>query len=390
VGRLKVLHLITTLPRLSGAADNTRDTANLLDPERYDVHLACGPAELDASRVSSHVRMIVVRSLVRAVAPLLDLRATWTLHRLLRRERYDIVHTHNSKAGVIGRVAARLADVPIAVHTAHTISFAASTSRLANWAYRVADRACAPLCARIITVSSLNTQTYLDARIGRREQYVTIYSGMETAKDLEGGDRAACRTELNVGEDHRLVVWIGRLNRQKDPVTFVRAARQILDRMPQTRFVMVGEDPLGESLEPEVRGTIRELGLEGNVSLLGYRSDVHRILVAADVVMHTSLYEGLGRSIVETMLSGVPLVATAVDGVKEAVISGERGGLLVPPRSPEALADAAVRLIENPDLAARVTLAGRSWAKERFDVRDMVAEIDQLYQGLWLDQVRKT
>jgi glycosyltransferase involved in cell wall biosynthesis len=99
--------------------------------------------------------------------------------------------------------------------------------------------------------------------------------------------------------------------------------------------------------------------------------------------MHTSLYEGLGRSVLETMLSGVPLVATAVDGVQEAVLSGERGGLLVPPSNPEALAAAAARLIDDPDLAVRLAKAGQSWAKERFEVRDMVAAIDQLYQRLW-------
>src|SRR5438876_451624 len=106
VRRLKVLHLITTLPRLSGAADNTRYTVNLLDPERYDVHLACGPAELDASRVRQHMPVLIVDSLVRTVAPVSDVRALRDLCRMFRKERYDIVHTHNAKAGVLGRIAA--------------------------------------------------------------------------------------------------------------------------------------------------------------------------------------------------------------------------------------------------------------------------------------------
>ena len=385
--KLKVLHLITFLPRLSGAADNTRYTVNLLDPDRYEVHLACGPAELDASGVAPHIRVIVIESLVRPVAPASDLRAAWTVCRLLRRERYDIVHTHNAKAGVVGRVAARLAGVPVTVHTPHTISFAASVSPLLNWAFRFADRACAHLCEKIITVSRLNATTYIDARVGRAEQYVTIYSGVETGKYLAPRDRATCRSELGIVDGELLVAWIGRLNRQKDPVTFVRAARLIADRCPRARFVLVGDDPLGESLEPEVRAVIEHLQLGATVQLLGYRPDIDRILAAADLVMHTSLYEGLARSVVEAMLAGVPLVATAVDGIREAVVSGERGGLLAPPRNPTALADAATRLVENPDLAARLAAAGQSWARERFDVRDMVAAIDGLYRKLWQEHL---
>ncbi len=387
--KLKVLHLITTLPRLSGAADNTRYTANLLDRKRYEVHLACGPAELDTSALKAHVRVTVVASLVRPVALVSDLRALGRLCRLFRREGYDIVHTHNAKAGVLGRVAAKLARVPAVVHTAHSISFAASASSVTNWVYRMADWACAPLSDKIITVSKLNTQTYIGAGIGRPEQYVTIYSGVEIAKYLDRTPRTECRRELGVNDGEQLVAWIGRLNRQKDPVTFVRAAKLLASRYPRMSFVMVGEDPLGESLEHEVRDEVERSQLGSKVRLLGYRADVERILVAADLVMHTSLYEGLGRSVVETMLAGTPLVATAVDGVREAVVSGERGGLLVRPKDPEALAEAAIRLVDDPGLATQVVEAGRSWARQRFDVREMVTSIDQLYQELWREHLKR-
>ena len=386
MARLKVLHVITTLPRLSGAADNTRYTVNLLDPERYEVHLACGPAELDVSGVKPHVKVAVIDPLVRPVAPVSDIRAAARLYSAFRQERYDIVHTHNAKAGVLGRVAAKLTGVPVVVHTAHSISFVASTSRVANWAYRMADGACAPLTDKIVTVSELNTETYLQAGIGQSAQYVTIYSGVETSKYLDRSQREACRTDLGLRDRELLTVWIGRLNRQKDPVTFVRAAHLLSARFPQMRFVIVGENALGESLEEAVTQAIQTLHLESRIQLLGYRTDVDRILVAADLVMHTSLYEGLGRSIVEAMLTATPLVATAVDGVREAVVPGVRGGLLVPPRNPEALADAAATLIDDPRLATRLAAAGQAWARERFDVQDMVAAIDRLYQNLWRDR----
>jgi len=381
--RLKVLHLITTLPRLSGAADNTRYTVNLLDPGRYEVHLAAGSSPFDASRVARHVRTEMLPHLGRPLSPVRDALATRELRRLLRRERYDIVHTHNSKAGILGRVAARLAGVPVVVHTAHTISWVASGVAPVNGAYLWAERACAPLCDKIITVSEANRARYMAARVGRPEQYVTVYSGVETQAYLSGAEREGFRREVSAGPQTRVVVWLGRLNRQKDPLTYVRACRLLADRLPDVRFLLVGEDSVGESLDPEVRRLVDDLHLTSTFTLLGYRADVPRILAGADLVMHSSLYEGLGRSIVEAMLAGVPLAATAVDGVCEAVVSGERGGLLVAPGDPAALADAATRLMAEPDLAARVTAAGRRWALERFDVGTMVTTIDELYQQLW-------
>ena len=380
--RLKVLHVITTLPRLSGAADNTRYTVNLLDRDRYEVHLACGPAELDASGVAPHVRLIVLPSMVRPIAPIRDVWCLWTLVRLLRREQYAIIHTHNSKAGIIGRLAAHLAGVRVVVHTAHTISFASSTHAVVNLMYRWAERAVAPLTSRIVTVSSMNTATYLAARIGRPEMYTLIYSGVETSLFTAPQDRAACRRELGVLPSDLVVLWIGRLNRQKDPLTCIRACRLIADRYPAARFFLVGEDSIGESLLPSVRALVERLGLDDQVTLLGYRRDIPRLLAAADLVLHTSLYEGLGRSIVESMLAGVPLVATAVDGVADAIDSGRRGGLLVAPRDPEALAAAASTLLGDRALAARVVDAGRRWAAERFEVAAMVRALDRLYGEL--------
>lgn len=389
MARLRVLHLITTLPRLSGAADNTRYTVNLLDRDRYYTHLACGAAEFDGSGVSSHVAVTILESLVRPVKLSADLRAFRSICNLLSQGRYHILHTHNAKAGVLGRLAAKVTRIPIVVHTAHSISFAASSSSVTNSLYWLADRVCARFCERIITVSRPNTDRYLKAGIGRPDQYLTIYSGVDTSKYMDRSWRDACRSELGIGEGATLVAWIGRLNRQKDPVTFVRAAKLLAARFPRMEFIMVGDDPLGESLEAEVREEVRHLCLVSRVRLLGYRPDVNHILSAADLVMHTSLYEGLGRGIVESMLVGTPLVATAVDGVQEAVISGERGGLLVPPRSPEALAEAATRLVTNPEFAARVAETGRTWAQHHFDVRDMVKAIDDLYQTLWENRSRR-
>jgi glycosyltransferase involved in cell wall biosynthesis len=383
MSRLRVLHVITTLPRVSGAADNTRWTVNLLDRARYEVHLAFGPSEADRSSLAEDVKTFVVENLTRPISLRADPRAFGQLHDLIHRERYDIVHTHNSKAGVLGRLVGWMSRTPVLIHTAHTISFVASDNRFVNQLYRTADQVCARVSDCLITVSTLNTQRYLNAGIGKAHQYRTVYSGVDTNRFLAASGRVACRADLGIHHDHVLITWIGRLNRQKDPLTFLRACALLAKRFPNTRFLMIGEDSIGESLEKEVKEAIQTHQLGSVLRLLGYRTDVDRILAASDLVLHSSLYEGLGRSIVEAMLVGVPIVATAVDGVREAILPGERGGLLVEPRDPQSLADGATYLIEHPEVAKRMALAGRSWARDHFDVRTMVTTIDQIYQEFY-------
>ena len=376
VSRVKVLHVITYFPIFHGAQENTCLTVNYHDKTRFAAWLGTQPGGSLLSSVDADVQVALIPHLQRAVHPLKDLWAFWEIYRLCRHERFTIVHTHISKAGVLGRLAARLAHAPIILHTVHTISFQASESRMVNQLYLWLERLCAPMTSRFLVVSQLNTAKHLEARIGKPEQYCVVYSGIdvERLRTLRYGPKMV-RANLGVPADHRIVVWIGRLAYQKDPLNFVRAAAALCQDKPDVTCLMVGDGPL----RAEVEALIDEVGMRGRILVTGFRDDVPEILSAASVLGHSSRFEGMGRVISEAMLLGVPVGGTAVDGVVEAIESGQRGGLLVPPEQPSQLAEALRRLLEDRALVERLTAEGTTWAWARFDARQMVRQIESIY-----------
>lgn len=374
--RVKVLHLITYFPIFHGAQENTCLTVNYHNKSRYDAWLGTQPGGSLLSSVQGDVHIALIPHLQRAVHPLKDLLAFWELYRLCRRERFTIVHTHISKAGVLGRLVAWLARTPVILHTVHTISFQASESKWVNRLYLRLERRCAPITSRFLVVSQLNTDKHLEARIGKPEQYQVVYSGVdvERLRARRYGPETV-RANLGVPADHRLIVWIGRLAYQKDPQCFVYAAAAVCRDVPDVTCLMVGDGPL----RAEVEALIDELGMRGRIVVTGFRDDVPEILAAASVLGHSSRFEGMGRVISEAMLLGIPVAGTAVDGVAEAIDSGTRGGLLVPPEQPEQLAASTRRLLEDRALAEQLTTAGKTWAWARFDAREMVRQIEAIY-----------
>jgi glycosyltransferase involved in cell wall biosynthesis len=374
--RVKVLHLITYFPIFHGAQENTCLTVNYHDKARFDVWLGTQPGGSLLSSVQNDAHIALLPHLQRAVHPLKDLLAFWEIYRLCRRERFTIVHTHISKAGVLGRLAARLAGVPIILHTVHTISFHASESQMVNRLYLWLEKLCAPITHRFLVVSQLNITKHLEARIGKPEQYQVVYSGIdvERLQALRYGPETV-RASLGVPAHHRLIVWIGRLAYQKDPQCFVRAAAALCRDVLDVTCLMVGDGPL----RAEVETLIDELGMRGRIIVTGFRDDVPEILASASMLGHSSRFEGMGRVISEAMLLGIPVAGTAVDGVVEAIESGQRGGLLVQPEQPAQLTAAMRRLLEDRALAGRLTTEGKTWAWARFDAREMVRQIEAIY-----------
>lgn len=382
--RFRVLHLITLFPLSSGAAENTKLTVNSLDRSRFDVSLGTSPGQSMDCEVAADVKRVHLPWLKRAVHPLTDALAFWSLVRMLRRERYDVVHTHNAKDGILGRWAAFVAGVPAIIHTVHNVSFRASKSRFINSFYAWQERLAARVTHRILAVSEQNARSYLSRGIGRPEQYRTVYSGLDLARYSDASrSRAENREVLSLPSvSGPWVGWIGRFNPQKDPLAFVLAARQVKDRIPDVQFVVCGDDPLRPSLEGATRALAQEVGLSESMHFLGFQRDIATVLRSVDVVMHSSLYEGMGRTICEALACERPVAATAVDGVVEVIVSGERGGLLVPPRDPEALAAATCRLLTERDLSDRLARAGREWVERELSSEKMVDGINAIYLEL--------
>ncbi len=382
--RKRVLHLITTFPQSSGAAENTKLTLNLLDRGRFEPFLGTRPGQSMESEVAPDVTRVQLHWLRRTINPMVDMAAVWEIYRVIRRYRFEVVHTHNAKDGILGRWAAFFAGVPAIVHTVHNISFEASEVGFVRWMFTVLERWAARITDRILVVSNENSKKCLRRSIGDPEQYSTVYSGLDLSRYQGNG-----RTPQQLRTDLRLpprpgpwAAWVGRFNPQKDPVTFLHAARIMTEVIPGLQFVLCGDDPLGLPPQRDPRALVTELGLRDVVHFLGFRRDITTVLRAVDVVIHSSRYEGMGRVVCEALACERPVVGTAVDGVMEVIISGERGGLLVPPRNPRALADAVVTLLRNPQLGMRLAQTGHRWVEDHLSADRMVRTLEHIYDEL--------
>ncbi len=377
--RRRVLHIITTFSVSSGAAENTRLTVNALPRNQFEVFLAVPPGQSMAPRLGSDVTQLGLRYLARAIEPWRDIAAFLELYRLCKKWRFDVVHTHNSKDGILGRWAAHLAGVPAVVHTIHNLPFRASPYAFVNRLYAAVERLTARITDTFLAVSSQNIADYLEQRIGAPDQYRVVYSGLELERYRLTVSRAKARALLGLPDATAVVGWFGRLNYQKDPLTFVRAAAEVAKAIPDVRFIVCGDDPLGEDLAIPVRGLVQDLGISDRLHFLGFRPDLPLVLHAVDLVMHSSRYEGMGRTVCEALLCGRPVVGTAVDGMREVMISNQRGGILVAPGQPEELARAAVSLLRDPERARRLAEAGEAWVRANLSAAGMVEAVINAY-----------
>jgi len=381
-GRLKVLHLITRLIR-GGAQENTLLTVALADRRRYQVHLASGPEGEWLPRGDEVADCFhLIPSLTSPVAPKRDLAALRDLVQLIRRERFAVVHTHTSKAGLLGRLASWLCGVPVTVHTPHgtvlhDIYLTPRQQALAAWVKRRAAR----ISDAIITVSDSERDGYLGWRIAPTGKFHTIYSGMDYSRFCRAGvpmpaaGRRGLRSSFGLTEDDLVVLLPARYVPEKGHCFFFAAAEQVMEAMPQARIVLAGDGPLASQIS-DLRAAS---AFPQRIHLLGFRSDVLELMRAADVVVSASLSEGLPRAVVEALLLERPVVGTDAGGTREVLLD-RLTGVLVPCADAGALAEGILYLLRRPHEAARMASAGREHVTPRFEARTMVERIERLYQ----------
>lgn len=380
---VKVAHIVTRLD-FGGAQQNTLHTVEHLDRERFEPLLVCGRGGYldDRTRAlgpsGSPVRTRFIEDLDRSVSPLRDLMAFLQLYAVLSEEKPEIVHTHSSKAGILGRLAAALAGVPVIVHTFHGFGFHEGMPKPVRAAYVLLERISALFSSRLVFVSKANMGYARSYRIGAPEAYRLIRSGVRLS-DFPAAieSRRKKRESLGVPADAPLVVCVGNLKPQKNARDFVRAARAVCGKMPEARFVFVGEGPLRGELEDEVRGA----GLKDRILFPGWRKDTGELLAAADVFFLTSLWEGLPRALVEAMKSGLPCVAYSVDGVSDILRDGVNG-FAVEPRDWAQAGRRVAELLKDRRLRARLGAQAAASIGDEFDIDGMVRSQEKLYSEL--------
>lgn len=398
--RIRVLHVITRLV-VGGAQENTLLTVEHLGRRHYDVALASGPSRGSEGslepRIPPGAPFVRIPELVRDPHPAADARALGRLLALMRRGRYHIVHTHTTKAGLLGRIAARLARVPIVVHTPHGHAFHGYLGGPGSRALVWTERMLARWTDRIVCLTEAERVDHLRYRIGPRELFDVIPSGVDLARFAgagglpadtpEGGEEAptgrhsagtsgVSRESLGLPPKGPLVGCVARLVPVKGVRFLLDAVPAIKAAVPDARVVFVGDGPLREELEQAARSR----GLDGAAVFMGLRADVAALLSRFDIAVLPSLNEGQGRAAVEALAAEVPVVASRVSGLQEVVRDGATG-YLVPPGDAQALARAVIHLLRDPELRRSMSARARA-SVAAYDVSVMIDRIDELYQRL--------
>ena len=381
---ITVVHIITTM-ELGGAQQNTLYTVSHLDPKRYKAILLAGPEGLlwPEARKFDAVSVYCIDSLQRRIHPIRDLIAVWSIFRILQRLKQHsrlIVHTHSSKAGLLGRLAARVAGVSVIIHSIHGYAFHNQKAGVMQRILIAVEWVMAQMTTRFIAVSRANIVQGEALGLFRRAKVNLIRSGIHSGPRRFGDeDAVSMRKSLGVNESAALVGMVACLKPQKAPLDFVQLAARVRDEIPDVRFLLVGD---GE-LRSDVEMLIHTLGLERTVILSGWRRDIPEILNALDVFVLTSRWEGLPRVVLESLAAGIPVVATAVDGtveVLEGIAEGTRG-YLVAPGDLATMADRVIEILNcQPD--APTKLRDDGVLPDEFDIDTMVRQQMQLYDEL--------
>ena len=389
--RIKVLHIITHLG-VGGGLDNTLLTVKGLSRDRFEVHLAAGELESGEQYTDWTERaqeysdaLFNFPDLRRPIDFRRDISALRRMTKFIRDQNYQIVHTHYAKAGLLGRIAAKRAGVPIIVHTYHTFSWkVAHAFHSSSWRnhissakermYVAMERYAASFCDALITVCELNKQEAITRNLAPSEKFKRIYSGIDLNRfQPPSQDRNELCQKIGLDPTFPIVGTVGRLSTQKSPIDFVEAAKIVLRQHPDAQFLIVGDGPL------EVE-TQKAIGTESRIRMIGFQENIPEILSLLDIFALSSLWEGLGRALTEAMIMSRPVAVTSVGGVPELVIHKETG-LLSAPGDPAELADNIVWLLDHPQEAQMMGKRARQKVFSDFSAEKMVEEIASLYES---------
>ncbi len=312
----------------------------------------------------------------REISPSSDLASFFRLYALMARGRYDVVHTHSSKAGFLGRFAARLAGVKTIVHTPHGFYFLNQKAGSQRSFYLNLERVAGKVTRRMITLSSTEMAEAVDNRIISPDQVVLIENGIQLPAPRDHRTVAPLRERLAPGASH-VIGTVARFTPQKGPFDFVRMVAVLVGAIPGVQVLWCGDGELRDQVEELARG----LGVESQLHFLGYRTDVLDVIAVMDVFVLTSLWEGLPYTVLDAMALEKPVVATAAVGTRD-IVQDSATGLLTPVGDPEEAARAVARLLSNPADARAMGSAGKEVILRRFSQEAMVKRTGQLYVDL--------
>jgi glycosyltransferase involved in cell wall biosynthesis len=381
---MRVTHVITRLI-VGGAQENTiASVLGLHKKPGLEVRLISGPTtgpegSLESSFDKTPGLLSHVSTLVRPVNPLKDFAALRHLTRTFRQTRPDIVHTHSGKAGILGRLAAARAGVPIIIHTIHGPSFGTFQGQLANDIFRAAERRAARVTTHFVTVAGAMTQQYLAAGIGRPEQYTRVFSGFALEPFLNARSDPQLRARFGIQPDDIVIGKIARLFKLKGHDDLFAVAPKLVSECPQIKFLLVGDGEWRARFEQKARA----IGLEKHFIFTGLvpPAEVPSLVGIMDIVVHLSLREGLPRALPQALAAARPVVAYDCDGAREVCFDNQTG-FLIRAGHLNGLTERLLLLARDPTLREQFGRRGQQFVRENFSVERMVDALYNLYQKL--------
>ena len=380
--KIRIVNIITRM-ELGGPPILVLDILQHLDKERFESTIATGITidrkyDMIGFARDKNIRIFAMPSLVRDIHPLKDIKALIKLAIFLKKEKFDIVHCHTSKGGFIGRLAAKLAGAKIIIYSPHGDIFEGYFCKLATDFFILLEKFAARFTDKIINLTKIEIERFLEHGIGTRHQLKQIYNGI----NIKYYERAMTsnlkkRDEFGLGKDDFVCATVGRLVPVKGHTYLIKAIQKVVKVIPEAKFLFVGDGELKSKLSEE----IKSYDLQRNIFLLGVRNDIATILSCINVFLLPSLNEGFGMALIEAMAARKPVIATNVGGVPEVIINGTTG-ILVPSKDPEAFSSAIIKLYNNPEMSLEMGLAGYSRARNLFDIKTTVREFEDLYSKL--------
>lgn len=384
--KIKVLYIITRLCK-GGAQEVVLQIVRNLDKKRYDITLAFGPQDLEMEGADiPKVKTVIIPQLVRKIDLVKDIVALFKLYFFIRKENFDIVHTHTSKAGILGRAAAKLSGAPIIFHMPHgSIFHPIYFSRISLFILSRIEKIAAFYTDKIIVGSDNEKDDFISNEIGSEEKFVKIpYYFLIADKFYDVKvDYKTKRKELNIAAEVFLLVNIARLVPEKGHIFCLEAFKKVADVISNAMLLVVGDGPERKTIENK----ILELNLGKKVILTGFRKDIPEMLSISNVSLHTSLWEGTPIAITEAMFMGKAVIATRVGGVPEIIKDGVNG-ILVQSENADELAQSIIQLWRDKALLDRLGREAREYAKTKFCANYIINEINSLYESYLRTKIR--
>ena len=383
---MKVLRVIARL-NVGGPALHVAYLTAGLASRGYDTTLVAGTIARGEESMAfvADERNVHVETLIdlhREISPIRDLRATWRLAQVIRRERPLILHTHTAKAGAVGRVAALLAGgarPPIVVHTFHGHVLRGYFGPLTTFAFRTLERVLAHTTTALVAVSPEVRDDLVALHVAPASKFAVVRLGIELGSRVDNDDaqRRETRRQIGLREDAFAIGWVGRMTAVKRTDAVVEALQSLVAQGVDAYVVLVGDGPDRDHLERHAH----DLGVIRRCLFLGYQEDVARFYDAVDVILLPSINEGTPVTVIEALAASRPAVATRVGGVPDVVRDGV-DGFLVDSADGDTLAARLAELAADPELRARMGAAGRARVLERYSVERLVSDVDELYRRL--------